>query len=237
MPTRSEKLTGYAEHLLDAFLRLRATYSILDPLLFNRELTDRWKSGPAQQGRAILISALLYSCVLEASKLTLDQDPRTPSLEKLAAGLNDEAVLSQLREAYSVWNLHAHVDDPDVVAVLKAMDEKEEKERRAQFDDLVTQFRAGWTQLRESAALKSFTTLRDKVIAHNEVRHEDGRYGTFDVASLGLKFGDLRTIVVGLEPIVDASNLIFRASSFAFKESADQLRTAAEHFWSIARDG
>jgi hypothetical protein len=237
MPSRREKVTAHTEHLLDAFLRLQATYAILDPLLFDQALVVRWRTGPAAQGRQILLSALLNSCVLEASKLTFDQDPRTPSLRSLDAALDDDHLRAELCEAYAVWNVHIEADDPEVLRLIRESEKRDEERRRSEFDSLVERFRSAWGELRDSPTLKAFETLRDKVIAHNEIRHDGNKYRTFDIASLGLKFGDLRTIVQSLEPIVDSANLVFRATSFAFDDSDQQLRSASERFWALARDG
>ena len=237
MPSRRDKFAGHTEHVLDAFLRLRSTYALLDPLLFEQRLASRWRTGPAAQGRQTLLYALLYSCVLEASKLTLDKDPRTPSLRALDAALDDEALRTELREAYAVLNLHIEEDDPDVLEMLQRMERRDEDERRGKFDDLVKSFRAEWAALRDSPTLISFETLRDKVIAHNEVRHDGNTYRAFDVASLGLKFGDLRDVVRVLEPVVDKANLVFRAASFAFDDLDRQLGAASQQFWGIVGDG
>ena len=237
MPSRREKVAAHAEHLLDAFLRLRATYAVLDPLLFNQTLAARWRTGPAAHGRHILLNTVLYSCVLEASKLTLDKDPRTPSLQSLDTALDDAPFRAELREAYAVLNLYIEEDDPEVLRLLRESEKRDDEKRRQDFDALVKRFRAGWRFLRDSPTLKAFEILRDKVIAHNEIRHDGSTYRTFDVASLDLKFGDLRAVVQALEPIVDSANLLFRAASFDFEESDQQLRSAGEQFWAVVRDG
>jgi hypothetical protein len=105
MPFRADKVRGHAEHVLDAFLRLRATYAVLDPLLFNSELRARWTSGAGIRGRETLVASLLYMCVLEASKLATDRYSQTPSLRNLDASLDDKAVVAELRNSYAEWNL------------------------------------------------------------------------------------------------------------------------------------
>jgi hypothetical protein len=152
----------------------------------------------------------------------------------LCVALDDEALRNELREAYAIWNLHIEHEDPDVARFLRDSEKRDEDTRRKEFDAHLEQFRSLWHELRDSATLSGFETLRDKVIAHNEVRHHGSTYRAFDIASLGLKFGDLRQIVEALEPIVDRANLLFRAASFAFDDSACQMRAASEQFWYAA---
>lgn len=233
MPTRSEKAAGHAAHMLDAFLRLRETYAMLEPVLFDGEVVGRWGAGPRARGRQILINTLLYSSVLEAAKIALDSDPRAPSLANLDQVLDDARAVETLREAYAVWNLHVAMQDEDaeVAKILEASERRDEAERRQQFDRLVAEFRARWATLKVSTALASFRIMRDKLIAHTEVRHEEGKYAVLNVATLKLKYGDLGAVVRDLEPLVNLATLIFRAVSFDFVDLDDQLGRSSRAFW------
>jgi hypothetical protein len=168
MPFRADKVRGHAEHVLDAFLRLRATYAVLDPLLFNSELRARWTSGAGIRGRETLVASLLYMCVLEASKLATDRYSQTPSLRNLDASLDDKAVVAELRNSYAEWNLPSNSDDPDVIRLLERMEAQEKTVREAEFNSLVSEFRQGWSEFVSSNTFGAFKTLRDKVIAHTK---------------------------------------------------------------------
>ena len=225
-------MQAHAEHLLDLFLGLRGTYAMLDPILFDRVVIDRWGSGKKGPGLQILINALLQACVLGIAKIALDDDPRTPSISKLVAALEDSGLAAELRHAYAVWRLPPTDEDrPEVRAILKKMEQDEEQKRREQFDELVGKMRTGWDQLRDSPSLAGFSKMRDKLIAHSELWHDGKTYRPLDVASLGLKFGDLREVITRLETLVDQINLIYRNSSFAFDALDEQLTATKNHFW------
>jgi hypothetical protein len=49
--------------------------------------------------------------------------------------------------------------------------------------------------------------------------------GCVDVAALGLKFGDWRTLIERLQTLIDHINLIYRRSSFAFDLLDKQITT------------
>lgn len=235
MPTRQEKVAGHAEHLLDAFLRLRGTYAMLDPLLFDKEVVQEWGSGKRSQGFHIVQSSLLHSCVLDVAKLTLDQDRRTPSLTQLVASLDDRRLVDELRESFAVWNIApTSGEDPAVLALIQASERREDDKRRQQFDQFVGELKAGWATLQQSPALISFGTMRDKLIAHHELWHDGNRYRALDVSKLGLKFGDVRTVIESIQRLIDLATLIFRNSSFDFEMLDGQLTEAPKTFWSRA---
>lgn len=118
-------------------------------------------SGKRAAGLHVLTNALLHACVLEIAKIALDTDRRTPSVSKLVAALDDSRLLAELREDYAVCRLPSNAEDnPDVIAVLKRMEQREKQKRREQFDSLVGQLRSGWVDLRDSAALAGFVTMR-----------------------------------------------------------------------------
>lgn len=208
---------------------------MLEPMLFDRSVIDQWGSGKRAHGFRILANTLLHTCILDIAKIALDKDKRTPSVAQLVAALEDPAMVAELREEFAIWNLAPiSGEDPDVIALLQAAERREEDQRRTQFDELVTSLRLGWEELIASPALASFSTMRDKLIAHSELWHDGASYRPFDVALLGLKFGDLRVVITRLRSLVDLITLVYRNSSFDFEMLDKQLARAQDQFWSPA---
>ena len=73
--------------------------------------------------------------------------------------------------------------------------------------------------------------IRDKLLAHSELHHDGKGYRPLDVASLGLKWSDLKQVISELERIVDLITLLSRKSSFAFDMLDEQLAKASGAFW------
>src|SRR5438445_236995 len=95
---RIHKLQDHAEALLDAYRGLRMNYALLELLLPNRDLTARLGSGLGREGFLALRQTLFLSCGLDVAKLSLDRDPRTPSLTNLMAALGETDVVTNLRD-------------------------------------------------------------------------------------------------------------------------------------------
>ena len=96
-----DKLKARAEHLLDLFIALRERFAMLQPLAFDAELAKTIGSGPSARGHLILRNTLLQGCILDLVKLTLDNDPRTPSVTNVMATLEDSDVRHLLLKDYA----------------------------------------------------------------------------------------------------------------------------------------
>ena len=233
MPSQIEKLEAHASHLLDAFIGLRERYAMLDPMLFQEEVSTQRGSGQQARGFIILRLSLFLSCVQDIAKLSLDEDKRTPSLYNLVAALTDEALREKLRERFSRWKIPSveEESDPEIVAALRRIEEREEEELRAQFDELYSETMALWARLSTNAAMKGFLTIRDRVSAHTEVRYVADKYQFVDIATLGIKWGDLKANIETMQRLVELVGLLIRNAGFAWDMLDEQLSKASADFW------
>jgi hypothetical protein len=226
-------MQAHAEHVLDAFIALSGTYAMVEPLLFDRDVIERWSGKKRRFGFDQLHLSLLHVCVLSIAKIALDSDKRTPSITNLVGALDNPSLVSELRERYAMWNLVLPEDkDPEIVEALRRMERQEEGQRRIQFDARLEELRKRWAELSDSAALKSCGVIREKLIAHSEmVLHDKSHYRPFDLSALGLKYGDLRLVIEALQRLVDLISVLFRGSNFAFDEMDQQFTAGRDQFW------
>ena len=139
MPSQSEKLKAHASHLLDALIRLRERYSLLDPMLFDPEVPRQRGSGMQARGFLTLRHSLFLSCAQDIAKLTLDSDSRTPSIKKLMSSLDDAILCNTLREEFAIWESPSVEEetDPEIIEALRRMELRQQDQRRAQFDEII----------------------------------------------------------------------------------------------------
>jgi hypothetical protein len=232
LPTRLQKLKAYAEHLLDVFIGLREKYALLDPLIFDKDTIRRSSAGSRGRGFVILKNTLFLSCLVDVSKIALDKDDKTPSVARLVEAMAEKDLCMHLREEFALWHLAPTAGEPEeLIALLQASERQEEAQRRAQFDTLVAELDERWKSLRASAVLESCRVIRNKLLAHSELHHDGKGYRPLDVASLGLKWIDLKQVISELERMVDLVTLLYRNSSFAFDMLDEQLAKASSAFW------
>lgn len=233
MSSQIEKLEAHASHLLDAFIGLRERYSMLHPMLFQEEVPKQRGSGRHARGFKILRNSLFLSCAQDIAKLSMDDDKRTPSLRNFVAALTDDDLRNMLRERFSLWRMPSIEEetDPEIVAALRRMEEREEAERRVQFDNLYCEATVAWASLSTSAAMKGFLTIRDKVSAHTEVRYVADKYQFIDIGALGIMWGDLKSTIETMQRLVELIGFIVRNAGFAWDMLDEQLSKASAAFW------
>jgi hypothetical protein len=233
MPTQIEKLEAHASHLLDAFIGLREKYALLKPMLFDKEVVEARGSFARARGFKTLRHSLFLSCAQDIAKLCLDTDKRTPSIVNLVSGLSDSSLRSELRERYAIWQIPSVEEetDPEIIEALKRMEQREQSERQGQFDRHYEELLTSWASLRDSKPLEGFSTVRDKVSAHTEVRSVADKYQLVDIGTLGIKWSDLRSTIDAMQHLVELLGLIVRNAGFAWDMLDRQLSEAAAGFW------
>lgn len=233
MPTQTEKLQAHTSHLLDAFIALRQRYSMLHPMLFDKGVIEEYGSGARARGFHTLRHSLFLSCAQDMAKLSLDKDERTPSIKKLQASLQQETLRHELREAFAIWVLPnvEEETDPEIREALQRMEQREQSERRQQFDEILARTQAAWGVLQADQALLGFQTVRDKVSAHTEVHLVADKYQFVDISTLGIKWGDLKRFMDAMQSIVEDLGLLIRNAGFAWERLDAQLSKASQAFW------
>lgn len=235
MSSQIEKLEAHARHLLDAFIGLRERYAMLHPMLFHEDVPKQRGSKNQARGFKILRHSLFLSCAQDIAKLSMDDDPRTPSLRNLIAALTEDALRNTLRERFSVWCIPSVEEqtDHEVAAALRRLEAREQAERRAQFDELYCEATELWAKLSTSPSMKGFLTIRDKISAHTEVRYVADKYQFVDIASLGIKWGDMRVDIETMQRLVELVGMLIRNAGFAWDMLDEQLETASAAFWKV----
>jgi AbiU2 len=233
VPSQIEKLQAHTSHLLDAFLRLRERYSLLDPMLFEEQVPRQRGSGRQARGFLTLRHSLFISCAQDIAKLSLDDDKRTPSIRNLLIALEDDALCKRLRQQYASWSppVMEPDTDPEIVEALRRMELREAAERQVQFDEILAKTKTSWTELSTSSVMAGFLTIRDKVAAHTEVQYVADKYQFVDIGALGIKWSDMRKTVEKMQGLVESLGLLIRNAGFAWEMLDEQLSKASRSFW------
>jgi hypothetical protein len=236
MDPQIRKLQAHARHSLDGMIYLRERYAILEPMLADKSVRQDFGSGKRTRGFEVLRYSLLLACIQDLVKITVDTDPRAPSVHNILAAISDKRVASKLRVGFAEWNHPIpaeYADDREILSALTRMDEREESERRQQFDMLYADLQSKWADFRAKPTLQSFRTVRDKVSAHTEIRPVAYKYQPIQIGELGITLTDLRTAVDDLQEIVELMGLIVRNADFAWDILSEQLSQASRDFWTI----
>ena len=230
-PQQIAKLRARAEHLLDLFISLLEKFAMLRPLAFDEELAGRVGAGPRGRGHTILKNTLLQSCVQDLVKLTLDRDPRTPSVSNLMTTLEDSTVRDALLADYAAAPRPVLAGAPSLVLDEIQSDEAQRltDDFQATWSDLATR----WPTLEDDGSLLGFKKWRDKLIAHSELHHVDGEYVLTDLSQEDLKWSDFGKLIKQLQGTVDSITILTRSAGFAWDTLGGQLDETSDGFWSL----
>jgi hypothetical protein len=233
---RVRKLEGHAAALLDSYRGLRQSFALLEPLLPTAALSQTLGSGSSREGFAALRQALFLGCALDVWKLCLDADCRTPSITRLVEDLGGAPeVVAALRCRAAHFRLPRQPGDEPDEASLRQFEQGEQDQRAAAFDGQLDGLRKDWAALRAGALLSPFAVLRDKYIAHLELRFTNGAYAPIELRDVGLQWSDLGRAIVAMEPLVRGLGSVVRSSVFDMAGAVAHFEKVRDDFWTRAR--
>jgi hypothetical protein len=225
------KLKARVESLQGLLIRAYAKFLFFRPMMVNNQLNERISTEERGAGFSQLRNWLYWDFIQELVKLCNDPDNRTPSIRQLNKALVEPIILASLKEQYSqrTWPVMREED----LQIAQHFQKKEEEELRLEFDETYRRFQDNSTKLLSSDALNGYVTIRNKLIAHNELQKTADGYDFFDVRVLKLKYGQERRTLEMARDVVDDLDLLVRNSSFAWDSFLEQETTDVCKFWNI----
>lgn len=230
--TRLQKLQGHADQLLSSFIGLRMNYGLLKPILGDPSAgVPHPPPRVHYRGISALRNILFRSCVLDLVKLAWDTDHRTPSVSGLMTALQDQDVIRSVIEFHSTPRLSDEGASERELRHRARIAESNADVRRSQVRQQLDDLDALWSQFDGASIKQHFITMRDKHIAHLEVRLEGTTYAPLDVTTLEVRRRDLDTAVTAMERLVWLPTAILRDSDFAMDRTAEMFDSDGEQLW------
>ncbi|HSH40456.1 MAG TPA: hypothetical protein VK993_16915 [Chthoniobacterales bacterium] len=228
---RLAKLRAQSESLQTLLLRAYAKFLFFRPMMVNMKLNDRISAEGRHVGFEQLRNWLYWDFIQELVKICADPDRRAPSIRNINEALANADVLQELRRSYAcrTWPIIR----PEDREAVRQLEEEDRRTLEVEFDDTFRRFWMNADALLNSEELAGYSTIRNKLIAHNELRHTAGRYGFFDVRLLKLKYGHERKLLENAREIIDAIELLVRNCSFSWDSFVDQETQDVCTFWEI----
>ena len=225
------KLKAQVESLQNLLIRAYAKFLFFRPMMANDSLNERISAEGKHVGFEQLRNWLYWDFIQELVKLCDDADRRTPSIRLMKDALAEPELVAFLKEKYSrrTWP-PMEGEDSEIVRLLQT---REKEELQLSFDHTYRRFQDLSAQLLSSPALIGYITIRDKLIAHNELRKTDDGYTFFDLKVLKLKYGQERQTLELAREIADDLDSIVRNSSFSWDSFFEQETEDVCKFWDI----
>lgn len=175
---------------------------------------------------------LYWSFVQELVKIVADENCRVPSIHNLRDHLADRQVKTALQKKYSAWGFPAkEADTPDANEFWKSIEMQHELDGQRAFELLYDKAMKDSEELLKSAALASMKEVRDKLLAHNELKFQDGSYRFIDIQSYGLKYGDERVLLEKASRVFDGFFALVSRATFEWDCFNAMIELDAKQFW------
>ncbi len=202
-----KKYRGHLKHLNQAYYGLNARYALLEPMYINANLIARNNN----KGFNILRQSLLFDCVLNIVNITYKtREERVPSIELIGEKiLNNQNIIEQLHKELLG---HESIEGTDW-----------ENYHSEGFWSNVEECKKLLPNLLSSDTIKAFKTLRDKRIAHLEVKLNNGNYELLDITTLGLKWADIGEAIQTIESALKLLNLVVALTGWDVGESLNKI--------------
>jgi hypothetical protein len=234
LPSEIESLEAHASQLLDSFIQLRQRYSILDPMIFDKDLVETRGNGSRGVGFNILRDTILLVCAQQISAICFDNSSKTPSIKKLMGKIQEDRVKSMLRRRFLLPSqTPIKTDDPVLIEAHENLKKRRAEEAAQKFDSLLLESDCLWNKISSDERVHAFKQVRDKISAHSEIMFcaESQKFKPFDIAETGLKWGDLKSTINDMQNLVELIGLLVRNSSFAWETLDEQVLKISYDFW------
>jgi hypothetical protein len=228
---RIAKLAAQVDSLLKLLVRAYAKFLFVRPMMINDGLIQTISAEERGACFRQLRDWLYWDFILELVKVCDDSDERTPSIRQLKEALAHDETLRALKEKYS---RRAPLEGMDEETA-RYLQQQEEQELRTEFDEVYARFQENADAMLSSSEFEGFQTIRDKLIAHNELQKTDAGYQFFDIKVLYLKIGQERKLLEVVRAIVDDLNLLVRNADAGWNSLFPIQEKDVCKFWGISK--
>ena len=226
---RLQRLEGHADALLGRVIALHIQLGFADPLMPpDAPLLPPPDHRRFYGGLSALRETLVRGCVLDFVGAVSDEDRRTPSLVSLAKELEKDEVVTVLRRMVEVDAYRGvggfQVND-------SGFGESERRQAVERFEEQLDQFRTAWTDFEARPFAQELKAVRDKVVAHKELRSTPDGYQFVSPSGLNIPWSEFLDECLRLGKLCELVGLIVRRTHFVFSHEVEGLLEAGRHLW------
>jgi len=229
---QAAKLDGHIRKCFDLLLGAHTKYAILRPMLDNQKLLDRIGRENKIAGFDTIRFTLYWNLVQELVKIVADDDCRVPSIYKFRKYFEDVKIKEFLKKKFSERPSSAKDSYSDERKKFwKQIDEQDEEERKQLFDLRYGRVMKESEELLNSKALANMAGIRDKILAHNELKFSDGSYRFVEPKDFGLKYGDEKIVLEKTTKVFDDFHFLVTRIQVDWNGLKAITEHDADEFW------
>jgi AbiU2 len=230
-----EKLKGHALVLSEGCRDLIQSFALLTPMAENKELLKRFSRTKRALGFHTMRWSLMQECVIGIAKLAYDDFPQSPAAIKLARTVLafPQQLRDRMKNAFAVPIrpvLASNRPETDQDRLVREEIERAETlELQQAFEDYLDELQKEVEWLEQNR--ESFKNLRDKRLAHLEVKFGDNGYELRPA-----KGPDWKTVKETISHLVRTAEIvltILHKKDESFPQAIGIAQKTAADFWEL----
>jgi AbiU2 len=209
-------------------------YLFLRPVMSDVGLKNRMEKEGKLEGFNQIGEALYWWFIQQLVKIWDDRgsQARHVSIRKILTNIADYRIVQQLEDRHARWmRPHGELPDPETLNSIKKREQQEQREEfRRRLDRVLSEGAA----LLAAEPLQAYRRVRNKLIAHTEVRKGEDRLKRYPIENLRLKFGTERELLRNTIRIVHELESLICGVDFSWESLRSLYERDVAAFWEVA---
>lgn len=220
MEQRMTKVQGYVEALIALFYEVELKYALVSPMINDPSVRVRFeRSEHSLKGFDKLKHTLVLDVIKDCARLSFDRSKSSPSICNVFQLLSKEELLSAFRDEYCKVDFRLHTP--------------------CEFENKYNNAVDCFLDFSETGLSKKFKSVRNKILAHSEMRLINGQYEIAGLDEFDIKWSDPESFMNSVKPIVFELGLLILDCVYAHESFTSSQAKVSESFWAMAanKDG
>ncbi len=234
MEHRMQKIRAYSKAMVSRLIVADRKIALLSPLVKNSDLIAKWDNSYGAHGLELMRITIYLDLVRELAAISFDRSSKSPSIFNILELLKSKPLLDSLKSDYCQPTPISWVTnvDPDSRAFWEAKHkERELEEKSKKFFEHYRTAKAAFSELKNKDIYTKMRNVRNKLVAHYEMRKVGSEPRLADPSDFDLKWGDVEIYFEEIKPIIVELVLLISNEAYAldlYREDHDKI---AREFW------
>jgi len=230
-----KKLKDISGTIANNYLRINAKMELLDPLLDDIQIHEKFDHCIGTHGLNIIRETMLLDIVKDLVGISFDKDYKSASLTNAFRILRCDKVRMLVQKEFVepcelTW-VETDISEELKIRFREEVQIQQRHEKLKLFEKLSSEIGERFSVTLTSPVALGLKDLRDKAIAHFEVTSKNGIYSIFKASELNLKWGDPRRFAEEIESFIFDLDLLVSGKSYALELFKDKHREIRDDFW------
>ncbi|MCX8789130.1 AbiU2 domain-containing protein [Vibrio parahaemolyticus] len=236
MEHRVKKVRAYSTAMISRLIIADRKLALLNPLLNDSDLIHKWDHSYGGHGLELMRITMYLDIVRELAAISFDRGNTSPSIFNILELISSKPLLEALKRNYCKPTTITWVNDVDPES--RAFWEERHKERdlgdkSQRFDEHYHKAKKLFSELKGKALHHKIRNVRNKLVAHYEMRQDGTEPRLADPKDFNLKWGDVESYFEELKPIIVELVLLISNEAYALDLFREDHERISRDFWKL----